>query len=174
MAARHLPQALGYRPLEYWKAPKAVHFPAEGGRAAAPGHQQRTREVKAAQLVNDTAQGAGRSPVGAIEVVRWTGAIEKEAGGSLLPASTHRVPRSSTTSDKDDKMSRTYYKAETPRWYHVRRWRKRTWAVVVGVVIAAVVIAVVVPVLLVVRKAQGPPSYPSYVKLNYSLAETCK
>jgi hypothetical protein len=64
------------------------------------------------------------------------------------------------------------YDEKRARWYHVRRWTPIVWAGVISIVII-IVVAIVVPVI-VVRNKNNANAYPDYVKLNYSLHETCE
>ena len=55
-------------------------------------------------------------------------------------------------------------------WWDARHWSKKVW-IFVGIAVA-IIIAIAVPVGVTVDRARN--RYPNYVKLNYTLTETCK
>ena len=70
-------------------------------------------------------------------------------------------------------MDYSHYGEYKAPWYDVRSWRRRTWAVVAAVVVVLVVV-IAVPAAVVSKRNSSEGRYPDYVKLNYTLRETCE
>ncbi len=200
MAASQQTAALGYKPLEYWKGPKAVYFPAEETTPKPPGdrhHQKdhrRSRPIQPAQPeaaqqhrrhvaggADDGTAPGSRGSVGNLAAHHVEHSIERRASSTAGKTARGAEPNSRFSGISDDdsslhdyKMAQRFYEEPAPRWYQAGQWRKRTWALVVGLIVIIIVVAVVVPVTLVTKRNNGPPAYPDYSKLNYTLAETCE
>lgn len=56
-----------------------------------------------------------------------------------------------------------------PRWWDVRAWSKKRWALV-GAGLIVLIIVIVVAAVEGTKKS----SYPDYSQLKYSLKDTCK
>ncbi|KAG8158863.1 hypothetical protein KVR01_011306 [Diaporthe batatas] len=60
-----------------------------------------------------------------------------------------------------------YYGDERPdRWWDLRTWRRRTWAILVAIVVVIVIVVVVVVTML-----QKNNAYPNYKRLVYTLSD---
>ena len=70
-------------------------------------------------------------------------------------------------------MDYPHYGEYKAPWYDVRSWRRRTWGAVVAVVVV-VVLAIAVPAAVVSKRNSSEGRYPDYVRLNYTLRETCE
>lgn len=56
-----------------------------------------------------------------------------------------------------------------PRWWDMRAWSKKKWAIFVAGIAALIIIIVVVAV-----EVEKKNAYPDYTALSYSLKDTCK
>jgi hypothetical protein len=154
---------LSFRPLEYWKPPKAVqHIRAKSSSLFSPaGRGNRHLYAKSLELGDDrlnkkemsfaNAQGyGGRGKNVASDSTQLQG---DDYGRSFGPQPGYKVDREETLNHP---------------WYNVKYWGKKAWIAAVGILVLIIVIIVVVVVEVLKKNA-----YPDYTKLNYSLAETC-
>jgi hypothetical protein len=141
-----------FRPLEYWKPPKAVrhHIRAKSSAIFSHGGSRHS-------FTNISEEGE-----------KSLATTTKIADMSYWPKDQHSegvnlVSRGAPPAYRVDEDTLN------PRWYNAREWRKRIW-IGLGVVLAIIIIIIVVAVVLV-EKANN--RYPDYSPLSYSLAETC-
>lgn len=140
------PSQLPFKPLEYWKPPKAVqHIRAKSSSLFTPaGRQHRLSFANSLELTDSNLDKKDMSFAkknGIAEEVQMRGG----AGYQF---------------DRED----SYYHP----WYNFKYWGKRGWAGFVAVVVVIIVIIIVVAVEVTKNNA-----YPDYTQLSYSLSETC-
>jgi hypothetical protein len=154
---------LSFRPLEYWKPPKAVqHIRAKSSSLFTPaGKGRRQSFAKSLELGDGSTDKKDMSFANAQEY----GVRRKNvASDQIQLADDYSRPMGSPPGykvDRDDTLN-------SP-WYDVREWGKKIW-IAVGAIVVLVIIIVVIIAVEVTKKNK----YPDYSKLNYSLAETCK
>lgn len=158
-----------FRPLEYWKPPKAVkHIRKKSaqllssiGKSPNPERHSFAASKLEAGIIEDLELDkkdmsfgtlrdmAGRAKNGATSNINMT----DNYGQPMGPPPEYKV-------DRDD----TLYHP----WYNVKYWGKKAWLIVGAIIVAIVVIIIIVAV--VETKANR---YPDYTKLDYTLSETC-
>ena len=141
-----------FRPLEYWKPPKAVrHIRSKSstGFLSSSKGNRRTTFSKSTDIEE-----------GSEEV------IEKHMSfntiGNMADRTKnafHMGPPPAYKVEDEDTLS--------PRWYDAKRWGKKVW-IAVGAIIAIIIIIVVVGVV----EGEKKNAYPDYSKLSYSLTDT--
>jgi hypothetical protein len=170
-ASQQAQQPQSFRPLEYWKPPKAVKhirkkssaLLAATGITKSPGPDRHS--FIASKLEDGIAEDlehdkkdmsfatirdmAGRAKNGANSHIQMTDGY----GRSMGPPPEYKL-------DRDDTLNHP--------WYDFKYWGKRGWLTLVAVIVAIIVIIIVVAV--VETKAN---KYPDYTALSYSLSETC-
>jgi len=146
-----------FRPLEYWKPPKAV--------------RHHTRAKSSAIF---SAGGVIRS---------FTSNHSDKGEKSLATKTTTKIDEMSywpknQYSEGVNMVSREQppaYRIDdegtlNPRWYGVREWGKKIWIRIGAAVAVAVIIIIIVVAVVEVEKANR---YPDYSALSYTLSETC-
>lgn len=137
---------LPFKPLEYWKPPKAVqHIRAKSSSLFTPAG--RTRKLS---FANSLELGDSDLDKKNMSFARKSGVAEQV---QMRGGNGYRF-------DRDDPYR--------PAWYNFRYWGKKAWGVAVGLVVLIIVIIIIIAVEVTKKSA-----YPDYTKLNYSLAETC-
>jgi hypothetical protein len=146
-----------FRPLEYWKPPKAVRhhtrgkssaiFSAGGAIRSFTGHHSDKGEKSLATKTTTK-----------IEIGEMSSWPKNQYSEGVNMVSRGQPP--AYRIDDEDTLN--------PRWYDVREWGKKIW-IGIGVAVAIIIIIVVVAVVEV-EKANR---YPDYSALSYSLSETC-
>jgi len=143
-----------FRPLEYWKPPKAVrhHIRAKSSALFSPGNRGervshsfvKLEEGRDVQVENKE-----------MSFNTLNGMVSRMKGGA-----TETINMSDSTARGDD--------GQYHSWWNVKHWGKKGWLILVGVV--AVIIVIIAVAVTQVAKANR---YPDYSKLTYSLAENC-
>lgn len=170
-AGQQVQQPQSFRPLEYWKPPKAVKhirkkssaLLAATGFTKSPGPDRHS--FIASKLEDGIAEDlepdrkdmsfatirdmAGRAKNGANSHIQMT----DDYGRSMGAPPEYKV-------DRDD----TLYHP----WYNFKYWGKRGWFTAAAVIVAIIVIITVVAVV-----ETRASRYPDYTTLSYSLSETC-
>jgi hypothetical protein len=136
---------LPFKPLEYWKPPKAV---------------QHIR-AKSSSLFTPANQAHRLSFANSLEL-RDSNLDKKDMSFATKNVETHEIQMRGGAGYQYDQ-----YDSYQP-WYNFRYWGKRAWAGAVAVVVLIIVIIIIVAVEVTKKNA-----YPDYTQLNYSLAETC-
>lgn len=164
-------QPQSFRPLEYWKPPKAVKHIRKKSSAllAAAGIGKSSEPDRHSFIASKLEHGisedlehdkkemsfatirdmAGRAKNGGNSHVQMT----DDYGRSLGPPPEYKV-------DRDDTLNHP--------WYNLKYWGKRGWLTAAAIIAAIIVIIIVVAV--VETRANR---YPDYSTLSYSLSETC-
>ena len=137
---------LPFKPLEYWKPPKAVqHLRAKRSLLFTPaGKTLRPSFANSLQL--------GDSDLD-----------EKDMSFATKHVGTEQVQRRGGSGSQFDREDSYYHP-----WYNFKYWGKKAWAGALAVVVLVIVIIIIIAVEVTKKNA-----YPDYTKLNYSLAETC-
>jgi hypothetical protein len=136
---------LPFKPLEYWKPPKAV---------------QHIR-AKSSSLFTPVNQGHRLSFANSLELSD-SNLDKKDMSFTTKSAATDQIQMRGGAGYQHGQ-----YDSYQP-WYNFRYWGKRAWAGAVAVVVLIIVIIIIVAVEVTKKNA-----YPDYTQLNYSLAETC-
>jgi hypothetical protein len=146
---------LAFRPLEYWKPPKAV----------------RHIRAKSSAIFSLTPSGPERHTFVHLEepemsfntLSEMVGRRKNTANDHIRLADDYGQPMGAPpkyTLDREDTLGKP--------WYNVKSWGWKAWTAV-GVVLA-IIIAIVIAVAVVVTKNN---KYPDYSKLNYKVVDTC-
>lgn len=135
---------LPFKPLEYWKPPKAVqHIRAKSSSLFTPAN-------KGHRLSFANSLESGDKHLDKKDMAFATkSADEVQMRGGY-----------GYQLDQGDTLSQP--------WYNFKYWGKRAWAGFIAVVVIIIVIIIIVAVEVTKKNA-----YPDYTQLNYSLAETC-
>lgn len=145
--------AQSFRPLEYWKPPKAVrHIRKASSRVFSPKKDSHTTDIHDPEKQDLELQ----------EREREAEEFFQSKGMSFATIGEMNARRK--TFANEQVMS--YDRADTP-WWNVRSWGKKAWAVFTGVVV--VILIIVIAVAVVVSRNNR---YPTYSTQNYSLSET--
>jgi hypothetical protein len=156
-------QQFSFRPLEYWKPPKAVqHIRAKSSSLFTPaGKGNRhsfanplelgdgSTDKKDMSFANAQEYGARRKNVASDQIQ-----LADDYGRPLGPPPGYKV-------DREDTLNQP--------WYDAREWGKKAW-----IAVGAIVVLVIVIVVIIAVEVSKKNKYPDYTKLNYSLAETCE
>lgn len=138
-------QQLPFRPLEYWKPPKAVqHIRAKSSSLFTPAGKGHRHLFSKTPELGD----------GSTDKKDMSFANAQDYGRPLGPPPGYKV-------DRDDTLNQP--------WYDVREWGKKAW-----IAVGAIVVLVIVIVVIIAVEVSKKNKYPDYTKLNYSLAETCE
>src|SRR4051794_9417358 len=147
-----------FRSLEYWKPPKAVrHIRAKSSALFSLGPAGPVRHT----FVN---LEEGNSKMSFATLGEMAGRRKNNAYEDIQVADDFGQPRGAPTAykiDRDDTLA--------PRWYDVRSWGWKKWAIA-GATLVIVIIILVVVIVLVTKKDK----YPNYSKINYKIVDTCK
>jgi hypothetical protein len=137
---------LPFKPLEYWKPPKAVqHLRAKSSSLFTPaGKTHRPSFANSLEL--------GDSDLD-----------EKDMSFATKHVVTEQVQRRGGSGYQFDREDSYYHP-----WYNFKYWGKKAWAGAIAVVVLIIVIIIIIAVEVTKKNA-----YPDYTKLNYSLSETC-
>lgn len=153
-----------FRPLEYWKPPKAVrHIRSKSSQIFAKETAVTSKPVArptSSVYSNDLELGEDYDPD---RKDKSLGTISEMTSRSKNPFQENIAmggPPPAYKIDADGTLS--------PRWYDVKAWGKRVWA---GVIAGIVIIIIIIVVVAVVVSKKN--KYPDYSKLTYSLSETC-
>lgn len=153
------PSTLAFRPLEYWKPPKAVrHIRARSSAIFSTGPAGPERHTFVNQEEGDKGsmsfarldEGLGRGKNGLRSDVQMMDGFGTPRG----PPPAYKV-------DREDTLARP--------WWDVRAWGWKRFAIA-GAAVAVVIIILVVVIVEVTKKSK----YPDYSKLNYKIVDTCK
>ena len=141
-----------FRPLEYWKPPKAVrhHIRAKSSAIFSAGGNRHSFSHISEKEEKSFTTTAKIPEMSSWPTNQYSEGVNMASRGA---APAYRI-------DDEDTLK--------PRWYDVREWRKKIW-IGLGVAVAIIIIVVVVAVVEVERANR----YPDYSPLSYSLAETC-
>lgn len=168
IVAPPLQQQQSFRPLEYWKPPKAVrhHIRAKssaifspGGKGERVGHTH-THSFAKLEEGRNTPEQETKNPEmsfatigGMVSRIKGGGSqqINMVDGGSMGPPPAYKL-------DRDDTLSHP--------WWNAKHWGKKGWFTTAGVVAAIIII-----VAVAATEAAKANRYPTYSKLTYSLAE---
>jgi hypothetical protein len=142
------PSQLPFRPLEYWKPPKAVlHI-----RARSTNIPQRSPSVYSFE-----------SSKGHLERESFDSVDRKHTTySSATKIMKNQFVEGTGEFDRPDVLGH--------KWYDVKAWGKKVW---IGIA-AAVAILIIVIVVAVVETNKKNNKYPDYSRLSYSVSETCK
>jgi len=146
--------SIPFRPLEYWKPPKAFrHIRAKSSAIYSPGPTP-------ARIVFTQEGETGRE--------REMSYGERAGRGNENPFSDNMQM---ATSPGASPPAYVTDKPETlePRWYDFKRWGWKRWAI-----LGAGVVAIIVIVVVAVVEVEKANRYPDYSKLSYSLEDTCE
>ncbi|EPE33256.1 Concanavalin A-like lectins/glucanase [Glarea lozoyensis ATCC 20868] len=136
------PSQLPFRPLEYWKPPKAVlHI-----RARSTNLPQRSPSVYSFDSEK------GKESFDSVERKHTTYSSATEIMKNQFVEGTGEFER-------QDGVGR--------KWYDVKGWGKKVW---IGVAAAVVILIIVIVVPVVVTNKKN--KYPDYSRLSYSVSET--
>lgn len=150
---------LPYRPLEYWKPPKAIrHIRAKSSAifhpGSAPVRQTFSSDIEGGQERKLPEEEMSFATIGGMRRKNQHSEEIHMVGGDRMGG----PPKYEV--DNEDTLS--------PHWWNLKAWRKRTFVfLALGL---AIMIAVIVVIVVEVEKKNA---YPDYSKLNYSLVDTC-
>lgn len=161
-----------FRPLEYWKPPKAVHhirkksgaLLASAGIGRSPGpdkHSFIASKLLEEGIAEDLEQN--KKDMSFATIRDMAGRAKNGGHSNIQMTDSYGRPMGSPPAyklDRDDTLNHP--------WYNLKYWGKRGWLTAAAVIIAIIIIIVVVAV--VEAKANR---YPDYSTLSYSLSETC-
>jgi hypothetical protein len=138
---------LPFKPLEYWKPPKAV---------------QHIR-AKSSSLFTSAGRVHRPSFANSLELGE-SDRDKKDMSFATKNVAAEQVQMRGGSGYQFDREDSYYHP-----WYNFKYWGKRAWAAAVVVVVLIIVIVIIIAVEVTKKNA-----YPDYTELNYSLSETCK
>jgi hypothetical protein len=151
MAAQ--PQQLPFRPLEYWKPPKAVQH-IRSRSTNEPAKPQRSPSVYSFSSSKKDIQLRDSSDSYSVDRKHTTYTSAVEIMKNQFVEGTGEYDRPRTVSHK---------------WYNVKAWGKKIW---IGITAAVIILIIIIIVAAVETNKNN--SYPDYSALKYSVSETCK
>ncbi|KAH9219349.1 concanavalin A-like lectin/glucanase domain-containing protein [Leptodontidium sp. 2 PMI_412] len=152
-----------FRPLEYWKPPKAVrHIRAKSSRIFSPKKETHSFPNTTTTEIHDPEKQD-------LEIERREQEAEdffKSKGMSFATIGEMAGRRKTFAHeqimyDREDTLSQP--------WWNVKAWGKKAWMIFGGVVVVVLIIVIAVAVV-VSRKSDD--TYPEYTTQSYSLSET--
>lgn len=165
-------QQQSFRPLEYWKPPKAVrhHIRAKssaifspGGRGERVAHTHTHSFAKLEEGRNTPEQEVKKPEMSFATLGKMVSRIKGGGNQQINMADTSGRPMGPPPAykvDRDDTLGHP--------WWNAKHWGKKGWFITLGVVTAIIIIIAVAAV-----EAAKANRYPIYSKLTYSLAENC-
>jgi hypothetical protein len=135
---------LPFKPLEYWKPPKAVqHIRAKSSSLFTPANKRHRLSFANSLELGD-----------------------KDLDKKEMSFATKSADEVQMRGGHGYQYSQGY--EWSPPWYKFQYWGKKAWAGFIAVVVILLVIIIIVAVEVTKKNA-----YPDYTQLTYSLAETC-
>jgi hypothetical protein len=147
-----------FRPLEYWKPPKAVrhHTRAKSSAIFSAGGAIRSFTSNHSAKGEKSLATKTTTKIEIEEMSFWP----KNQYSGVNMVSRGQPP--AYRIDDGDTLN--------PRWYDVREWGKKIW---IRIGVAIIIIVIVVAVVVAVVEVEKANRYPDYSALSYSLSETC-
>jgi hypothetical protein len=167
-------QAPSFRPLEYWKPPKAVrHIRAKSSALFSPAtskdshsfvklEEGRNQNLEERAIDKETGERSTDRNM-SFATIREMGSRRKDGFNEGINMTDsygqHRGPPPEYKVNAGD---------SDHSWYDVRHWGKKAWGIVAGILVVLIVVIIVAAV-----EATKSAKYPDYTALSYTLSETC-
>jgi hypothetical protein len=149
---RAQPQQLPFRPLEYWKPPKAVvHIRSK----STNDHPKPERSPSVYSFSSSKKDIQLRDSSDSYRLDR-----KHTSYSSAAEIMKNQFVEGTGEFDRADTLSH--------RWYNVKAWGKKIWF---GIAAAVVILIIVIVVAVVETNKKN--KYPDYSKLTYTVSETC-